>query len=148
MMAGAVLASAVLTVLTAAGYGGSAPAGGGPLTATAADLQKITGLPVEIQATSVISENPRLPVICRAIVNGFRDASADPVAHEWMGDLIHIVVIDGWKAGRQTGRVEFKDKVLTVKTMTGEAETDNLRRFVAETLKKVAHLKEKQGTIK
>jgi hypothetical protein len=147
-MAGAALVGAILIALTAAGYGGATPAGGESFTGTAADLQSITGQPVEIHATRVIAENPRLPVICRAIVNGFRDAAADPETHQWLGYLVHVVVIDGWSSGKQTGHVDLKEKVLTIKTMTGEAETDNLRLLIAETLKKVAHLKANQGTTK
>ena len=73
----------------------------------------------------------------------------DPETHEWVGQIVHVVVIDGWSAGEvPTSHVELKEKELTIRTMTGEAEIDNLRLLVAETLKKVAHLKAKQGAAK
>jgi hypothetical protein len=144
----AALAGAILFALAALGRGASAPAGGESFTGTAADLQHIVGHPVEIHATPVIAQDPMLPLICRTIVNGFRDAAADPETHQWLGYLVHVVVIEGWSSGKQTGHVDLKEKVLTIQTMTGEAEINNLRLLVAETLKKVAHLKAKQGTAK
>jgi hypothetical protein len=146
---GAALAGAILIVLTAASYGATAPAGGESFTGAAEELKQIIGHPVEIHAAPVIAENPMLPVICKMIVDGFRDAAADPETRAWLGYLVHVVVIEGWSAGKQTGHVDLKEKVLTIRTMTGEAEINNLRLLVAETLKKVAHLKaEQEGAAK
>jgi len=141
----AALAGAILIALGAASHGGAAPAGGESFTGTAANLHHITGFPVEIHATPVVAQDPSLPLICRMITDGFQDAVADPETSAWLRQLVHVVVIEGWSAGKQTGHVELKKQVMTIRTLTGEAEINNLRLLVAEALKKAAHLKAKQG---
>jgi hypothetical protein len=144
----AALAAAILMALSAITRGAAVPAAGESFTGAAAELQQIAGFPIEIHATAVIANDPLLPLMCRAIVNGFRDAATDPVTHDWLRQVVHVVVIEGWTSGAAKSHVELKDKELTIRTMTGEAEIDKLRPLVAETLKKVARLKAAQPVAK
>ena len=148
MMAVAALATGIFIALTAGLRAAGRPTGDESFTGTAADLQHITGVPMELHAAPAIAQDPSLPFICRTIVNGFRDAAMDPETSMWLGQIVHVVVIEGWSAGKQSGHVDLQKQVMTIKTMTGEAEIDNLRLLVAETLEKVAHLKAKMSTAK
>jgi hypothetical protein len=118
---------------------------GPTLTRAAAQLGAITGGPVQIHATSLISADKSLPLICKTVIEAFRDAAKDPVTQDHLGRIVHVVVIQGWFAGAGMHHVKLNDEVLTIQTLTTPADIQDLRPLIVEVLKKVAQLDAKRS---
>jgi hypothetical protein len=140
MAAGAALAGALFFAFAIPSRGIAVDERGPSLTGTATELGSITGGPVEIHATSVIASDRALPLVCKTLVEAFQEAANDPVTKKELGQIVHVIVIEGWIAGAESHHVKLKDQVMTIQTLTGPGDIQDLHPLIVEVLKKVAHL--------
>jgi hypothetical protein len=138
-------ACAFCLALAASSRGNAATDHGLSLTGAATELGGITGAPIEIHATPLLSANPALPLICKTLTEAFQEAAADPETKERLGRIVHVVVIQGWFAGGESHHVKLKDEVLTIETLTDRGDIEDLRPLIVEVLKKVAQLDAKRA---
>ncbi|MDR3401318.1 MAG: hypothetical protein P4L99_02375 [Chthoniobacter sp.] len=139
------LACALFITLGWAGRGLAAVEHSTSLTGTAAELQSITGGPIEIHVTPPLSEERALAFVDKTVIQAFRDAAKDPETMERLNRIVHVVVIEGWMAGGEIHHVKLKNEVLTIQTQTDRPDIEDLRPLIVEVLKKVAQLDAKRG---
>ncbi|MEP6672464.1 MAG: hypothetical protein ABJF10_25090 [Chthoniobacter sp.] len=142
--AGAFLACALFIVVASANQGLAAAQSGVSLTGAAAEIQSITGGPIEIHVTPPLSVERALPLVDRTVVEAFRDAAKDPETKERLNRIVHVIVIEGWFAGGEIHHVKLKNEVMTIQTLTDREDIEDLRPLIVEVLKKVAQLDAKR----
>jgi hypothetical protein len=138
MLAGTGLAVAILIALAASGCQTTAPAGGESISATEADLSRITGFPIKVHASSRMVMDPSLPHICQAVTDAFRSAAKDPETSKHLGPMVHTVEIQDWPSATENYHAVVYKEVLTIQTLPGATDVGPLRSLTAGVLKKAA----------
>lgn len=119
------------------------PRTGAAVNTASADIGRIVGNPVEIRAEPEIAHDPALAKICHEVIEGFRDASAEPGLHDRLSHVVHEIVLARWTLGEAPRQVALHKGVLTVQTLLDGKGIDHLRPVVTQVLKEKVEMMEK-----